>query len=226
MNTQDALCTLFDAAGFADAMMARAFADTPDALFVEQLCGEGLQDAVGLVSDDEALAEKLQAVVTLARQYDPEKAKSEFENAFFGIGSKIHPYESVFASEENALFQQQTLEVRAAYRSQGFVAPQRNQFPDDGLALELEFLQKTFASASKTLECGDEVTCRSSIDAAQAFLRDHLGVWVTDFASSFEETRYEGGLYHALALLTAELVAQEQTMIQQIGADFDGLFSE
>lgn len=226
MNTRDALCSLFAAAGFVDAVMARAYASSPDEIFVEQLCREGCRGAFGLIDGEGALAQRFEGIVSLAQEMGLEGLKSEFEDAFFGIGAKIHPYESVQASPENMLFQHCTLEVRAAYRSLGLEAPHKANNPDDSLALELDFMQKALMSASDRLAENDVAACQASVGAARAFLDEHLGAWASKFASSFDGTRHEGGFYHAFSQLMADAVAQEKAMLAQISPELDDLLSE
>ena len=226
MNTREVLCTLLDATAFVDAVMARAFADAPDVAFAEQLRGEALRQAIGMLDMGQTLSAKLDVAVSQACELGLDGMRSEFENAFFGIPTKIHPYESVFESEEKMLFQPHTLEVRKAYRAQGFEAPLHAQFPDDSLALELEFLQKVLASASEALSAGDAAACFDLINAALTFLDEHLGLWVAEFVSSFEATRFEGGFYHRLSQLMADLVVQEKAMLRQIFSERDSYCSE
>ena len=222
MDTLEALRTLLDAQSYADAMVARLFIAGPDDGCLVRLAGVGLRESVALLDDDEdTLSRLLAGAAKTADELGCDGATGEFENAFYGIGSKIHPYESVFRSDENLLYQLCTLEVRATYRELGFEVPQHTQFPDDSFALEFEFMHKACEKAATALASGDVELCQLAVRMLQRFIQQHVGTWAGPFAQSFERTRYEGGLYHQLACFGAALVAQQAVVTEQVSSELD-----
>ncbi|MCL2466256.1 MAG: molecular chaperone TorD family protein [Micrococcales bacterium] len=92
----------------------------------------------------------------------------------------VAPYESVHRGTDGLVFDVQTLQVRAAYRTLGLRAPEPNKEPDDHIGLELDFLAASCLRALDALDLGladDAERCwRTGVD----FLHDHVLAWAPD----------------------------------------------
>lgn len=138
-------------------------------------------------------------VLTLARDY---------QRLFIGPGTVLAPpYESVHLTRDRLVFDEQTRQVRAAYREFGRVAPALHREPDDHLGLELDFLSHLSVRALDALEAGDENTLDVTLAAQQAFLTDH----VLTFAPAFTDLVREHArtdFYRGAALLVDGVLAR------------------
>lgn len=89
----------------------------------------------------------------------------------------VAPYESVHRSIERLVFDEATLQVRAAYAQLGLAAPRLNREPDDHIGLEFDFLAQAFLLAADRLAQDHPGDAQPVLDAAASFLRDHLEQW-------------------------------------------------
>ena len=109
-----------------------------------------LAEALAIVgiAGDFGLAER----VAKARQ-DLGAARSLYTRLFVGPATpQAMPWESTYRSRSRALFRQETLEVRNAYRAQGFLPQAYPKVADDHLALELGFLAALAGRAVDALQ--------------------------------------------------------------------------
>lgn len=129
---------------------------------------------------------------------DAALVKRDYNRLFVGPDKlKAAPWESVHRSEEKLLFEEETLQVRAAYREFGLAAPRLNREPDDHIGLELEFLATLATRALDDPERTGRYTA-----AIEEFLTDHLLQWVftlTDLMLANTETEFLRGIAHLLA---------------------------
>ena len=111
-----------------------------------------------------------QAIERIARasEEDAIELEYEFNRLFVGPDKpQAAPYETVYVSSERVLMRHHTLEVRKAYRQQGFEVQALNTEPDDHAAYECAF-------AAALLERQDE----NSKVAFEDFMEKHLTRWV------------------------------------------------
>lgn len=134
-----------------------------------------------------------------------EALQSEYVRALVGPGKlPSAPWESAQLSGDGALFSRQTLDVRNAYRVQGFLPQEYPRVADDHIALECGFLAEMAARALERQEAGDEQGCTEALAASQAFLEEHPLLWVNAFADGLDEQRYP--FYRAVAEALAALM--------------------
>ncbi len=138
-------------------------------------------------------------LAVLARSTEDETlVKRDYNRLFVGPDRlKAAPWESVHRSEEKLLFEEETLQVRAAYREFGLAAPRLNQEPDDHIGLELEFLATL---ATRALD--DPELSGRYLAAIEEFLSDHLLQWVftlSDLIVANADTEFMKGIAHLLA---------------------------
>lgn len=91
------------------------------------------------------------------------------------------PFESVHRGLDGLVFDQETLQVRRAYRELGLQAPQLNKEPDDHIGLELEFLGQICLRALDARDADDPAEEARTLDHARRFLDDHALRWAPDF---------------------------------------------
>ena len=102
----------------------------------------------------------------------------------------VAPYESVHRGVERLVFDDHTLQVRAAYTAFGLRAPHVNREPDDHIGLEFDFVAQTLLRAAQD---GDERALRAGAD----FWRDHLACWAPDMLDRVRaaaRTRFMAGV--------------------------------
>ncbi|MEL4358818.1 MULTISPECIES: TorD/DmsD family molecular chaperone [unclassified Luteococcus] len=115
----------------------------------------------------------------------------------------VHPYESVHRSVEGLLFEQETLEVRAAYAEFGLAAPHKNRAPDDHIALELEFVA-TLAERAVDSEPPEQDTL---VAGFERFLAEHLFRWGPNFFDRLGQAA-QTDFYRGVALLGVDTLVQ------------------
>jgi putative dimethyl sulfoxide reductase chaperone len=90
---------------------------------------------------------------------------------------KAPPYESVHRSKEHLVFEQETMQVRAAYAEFGLTAPRLGAEPDDHIGLELSFVATLAVHGMDAMEAGDDLELARVLRALVAFLDEHLLAW-------------------------------------------------
>jgi TorA maturation chaperone TorD len=109
---------------------------------------------------------------------DAARVKADYNRLFFGPEKmKAPPYESVHRSQEGLVFEQETMEVRAAYAEFGLAAPRLNKEPDDHLGLELNFVAMLCVRGLDALERADDAELARILDGTARFLDEHLLQW-------------------------------------------------
>lgn len=128
----------------------------------------------------------------------------------------VAPYESVHRGRDGLVFDEQTLEVRQAYRALALAAPRLNKEPDDHIGLEFDFIAQSSLRALDALDAGNSQDARRYVDAGAGLLRDHLQQWAPAMLTTAAEaarTHFMRGLslLSLGALETyARLVADDQ----------------
>lgn len=109
---------------------------------------------------------------------DEKLVRRDYNRLFYGPGPMLAPpYESVHRSDEGLVFEQETIQVRAAYAEFQLAAPRLNKEPDDHLALELGFLGELCVRAMDAVDADDDLALTRLLVGVQDFLDAHLLVW-------------------------------------------------
>ena len=87
------------------------------------------------------------------------------------------PWESVYFSEDRAIFQEETLAVRSWYRRFGLASEKLYNEPDDHIALEISFIAHLASQGLEALKKNDDDTLEKLLQAQHDFLKEHLLQW-------------------------------------------------
>ena len=153
---------------------------------------EGL---VLLPADDPAVVSMSGILADLGRRAEGDRAALDDEIAadyaaiYLTHALRASPFESVWRDDEHLMWQGPTFEVRKLYRRHGLAVRDWRELPDDHLSNELAFVGALLG--------------RGELQAARAFLADHLLVWLPKFAQQVAG-RAHTALYGGLAVLTAQ----------------------
>ena len=153
----------------------------------------------------EAEVAKLQAGLATLQAYTEdwdaaaiEALKRDYARLFVGPNSLLAPpWESVYRSEERLLFEEETLQVRAAYRQFGMALPDGPLQPDDHFGLELFFVAHLCRLGLDSLEHDDSAQLEAVLQGLQRFLHEHVLRWAEPFlqdVSAGAQTDYYRGL--------------------------------
>ena len=117
------------------------------------------------------------------------------------------PYGSVYLDGERQIMGESTLEARNKYREEGLDTSTDFRDPPDHITAELEFMYFLILKETEAIGNSDIETTVRFIEKQRAFLREHLGAWVFDFADNTEKNA-ETGFYKNLARVTRTFIEQ------------------
>ena len=109
----------------------------------------------------------------------------------------VSPYESVHRGRDGLVFDEQTLQVRDAYRSISLRAPQYNREPDDHIGLELDFMAQSCVKALDALGLESVSDAQRYVAVGQTFFAEHLTQWAPDMldkATAMADTQFMKGI--------------------------------
>ncbi|MDO4400890.1 MAG: molecular chaperone TorD family protein [Coriobacteriia bacterium] len=191
-------------------LLARTYAEEPDATYMDILRAEHTRDELGLVAHETTesiLAAYDAALDALDSAEDLTAIQHDYVRIFIGPGTlKADPWESVHLSDTRALFQQELLPIRDAYRDAGFLPARYPHVQDDFIGLELDFMAKLAGAAKQEWETGNHDTARERLAQSRSFLNDHLLLWVDSLARAIENGYGDG--FYARATQLAALIAE------------------
>lgn len=137
-----------------------------------------------------------------------------------GLGTPVAPWESVYFSDEQLLFQEQTLDVRAWYNRFGLKAVNQYREPDDHIGLELSLIAHLAKLALGEIERGDESRAEQLLQAQRDFLSQHLIRWGPLWCSLvIKHARTD--FYRGLALLLKGALTEMATLFALTMTDSD-----
>jgi TorA maturation chaperone TorD len=144
---------------------------------------------------------------------------SEYNKLYIGSDElKAPPWESVYRSTQRLLFQESTLDVRNAYRIQGFLPAEYPHVADDHLALEFAFMAQLGDRAKVAYGEGDFDVVRTALEASRQFLKDHLLIWVPDYVGELKVI--EGAVFYPeLAELALEFLKIDHGVLGELLAE-------
>lgn len=148
-----------------------------------------------------------------------ERLRGEFTKLFEGPGKlPAPPWESVYRSEGELLFQESTLAVRQAYREAGFKAAAYPREADDQVATELSFMAALIDEATTAFDADDSPRAHAFLTAQKKFLAQHLNEWLPAFAERLNTQAPEGTspFYPLAALFAAELCQQDASVVAEL----------
>lgn len=137
-----------------------------------------------------------------------EKLKIDFARLFVGPYSLLAPpYGSVYLEGDRKIMGDSTLDVQDRYRKAGVELSDNFRDVPDHIAAELEFMYFLVFKEIQALENSDVDTTIDYFEKQRAFLSEHLGTWVFNFADSIEKEA-ETEFYKNLARATRAFIEQ------------------
>ena len=194
-------------------LFSRLVGGTPDRELLDIALSETTRDVLEEFSDAsdelEAFASFLSSLRGAGRSDLLDAAKDEHTRIFIGpTALPASPYESPYTgSHDAALFQENTLKVRNAYRAAG-LAPRRVQaIPDDHIAMMLAFMASMAHRSRVAFFAGHDLSLGEALETPRAFVQEHMGGWLDVFAESVRNSKAgrAGVLYPQLLEAVAAL---------------------
>jgi TorA maturation chaperone TorD len=120
----------------------------------------------------------------------------------------------VYVTKKRILFQESTLEVREAYRKEGFLPGGYPRVSDDHISLELDFMNLLAEECRNRCELEDLPEYHRLLEVQLEFLTKHLLKWVPNYVSDLDKAAPES-LYSTLAhLIVAFVRFDRQTLVE------------
>lgn len=204
MNAEEKSAEL-DLEGASYTLVGRILRQMPEHAWLDALAVQGVFDEIPYAQGNPSVQKGADALRTWASGYTEGTADEVYSDCMallIGPGKPLAaPWESVYSeANEGLVFQQETLDVRRAYRAFGLQVDQLHHEPDDHMAYELEFVATLDARAAEALRAGRDAEAQALIDAKNAFLTDHLQTWAFKWCDLMDE-HAATGFYRGIALL-------------------------
>ncbi|MDR1183212.1 MAG: molecular chaperone TorD family protein [Coriobacteriales bacterium] len=182
----EALDYTLSARMFAYALFNRIFAEEPTESLLEMLICEQTWESMSFMEEEDFFPH-LREQADWLRDIGAESALADlikdFTRLFLGPGKlPAPPWESVYLSGQDILYQVSTLRVRNAYREQGYMSVGYPRVADDHIAIETDFMRRLAERSIVSLAEGDRSTCLELLSSQKRFLNTHMLVWVSLFA--------------------------------------------
>lgn len=129
-----------------------------------------------------------------------------------------YPYESVYTSPDRLLMQDARDAVLAAYRSEMITLVNEHNEPEDHMGFELAFCAVLLRRAVEALTAGNTARAIELVEKERAFVRDHLGVWVPEFAADVKRIA-QTGFYRALADILLGYLEVDTATMEAVAAE-------
>ena len=180
----------------------------PNETRLQSLYAEGVFTESPLGDDQEVVRAGLARLQAWGSEHwavDPVQAladlKADHLRLFVGLGKVLAPpWESVYFSDEQQLFQEQTLKVRAWYRKYGLQIEHLHNEPDDHLGMELGFLAHLAQFGLQALAHGDAEALDQLLSDQAAFLAEHPLAWTPKWCDLVDQ-HANTDFYRGIALL-------------------------
>jgi TorA maturation chaperone TorD len=174
---------------FVYSLLKRIYLEEPSKELLSLLVEEDLLKSFPRI-DDGQIEKGLASVSFYLRDPDLLKnqnindLRADYNNLFVGPGKMgAAPYESVYRSEKELVFQEHTIQVRRAYRKEGYLPENLYREPDDHIGLELDFMHKMSDRSLKLGRKGELTKARKTLLAQKQFLDQHMLAWVPEFSA-------------------------------------------
>lgn len=197
----EAVRALLSARAVVYALMARMWAEPLDQAALDALSAAEWDEVLALLDGDSdgdaaadaSLGRQRAQLAATTQALGAEECQRAFNWCFMGVGTRVAPWESVYATPDRLVMQPSTLQVRDAYARAGFVAKNKGSEPDDHVATECDFMAKLAERALAAFDEGDEAACAKALGQSRDFLRDHLGKRAGAFKDAFAEAVEKAG---------------------------------
>ena len=205
----------------------RVFSDAPDEMLIETTLDTAREQFELFFGADSPEMEEFASLcaelqTALALDANASSLTSDYTRLFIGPGKlPASPWESVYVCGEELVFQQSTLDVRAAYHAAGFAAAGYPHVPDDHIATELAFMAALCDEAEACASSGDMPGAKVALGRQAMFLAEHLGCWAGEFAQRLASHLPKNGssfYAHAANLAVAVCKADATAMAELLEA--------
>ncbi|MGI1659788.1 MAG: TorD/DmsD family molecular chaperone [Desulfitobacterium sp.] len=142
----------------------------------------------------------------------------DYAKIFLGAGTNAYvayPYESVYTSPERLIMQDARDQVVALYRAKELDICKPLNFPEDHIALELEFMAYLCLETQKALATQNLIAVSACLKEQLNFLLRHLLNWVPGFCADVEKYA-ETAFYKATAQITQGYLRLERILLEDL----------
>ena len=205
-------------------MFQMLFGDDPTKETLSAVFSETTKEALGFFRQAESsdYAAALEGFSKCASAYGENsesclaRAQRDYMQLLVGPNElKAPPWGCVYLTNERVLFQESTLKVREAYRSENMLPTQYPHVSDDHIAIELDFLAKLSEKTQAALSANDTAEYGRLLESQRAFLNEHLLVWVDKYATDLSEASSDS-LYARIAMLCAAFLPIDVEVIGEL----------
>ena len=147
----------------------------------------------------------------------------DYAKVFLGAGiykdsGAAYPYESVYTSPERIIMQDARDQVMALYRAKGLGKAETWDFPEDHIALELEFMACLCSETQQAIDRQEGRAALACLREQQDFLTGHLLNWVPAFCADIR--KFAGTVfYQAAAQITHGYLDLDHTLLKDMMAE-------
>lgn len=146
-----------------------------------------------------------------------ENLEADYASLFLGIGRyPVHPYESVYLSEDRVIMGESRDDVLRMYFREGLQKVDSFKEPEDHIAVELEFMAFLCGQLQEALSRGTKDTGQRLIEVQKDFFEKHLKSWVPEFCDDIVMHASQYDFYQAMANITKRYILLEETTLLQI----------
>lgn len=201
-------------------MMHIVFGAVPTAAELDLMGDEDFRKAFTYLADvtgSQEMRDAAQAVAEVGAKKDApgflDAVHTEYQRLYMVPGPDyVYPWASSYEGGENVIFRESTLDVRKRYAEWGFEAEQKGHFPEDHVAMMMDFLANLSQAAYDSFADGDDAKTRDILQSQASFALNHLGKWLDEFAertSKHDRT----GVYDAFAKALVAFVGIDEDFI-------------
>ncbi len=144
----------------------------------------------------------------------------DYAKVFLGAGiyengKAAYPYESVYTSPKKLIMQEARDQVVGIYRARGLDKAEILDFPEDHIALELEFMAYLCHESQKALHSQERAEREKCFGEQLDFITHHLLNWVPEFCADVEKFA-ETDFYRAVAKITRGYLCMEPALLDDL----------
>ena len=212
---------------FCYTLFQRLFAEEPSIELFEVLFSQETEGQLAILGKDCGALETLCELFGSLKTHDcgqlANDLGSEYVRLFIGPGNlSVPPWESIHVTGKQLIFQKETLDVRNAYRAEGFLPVGYPSVADDHIAIEASFMQKLAGKSVKAYQSDDLEECLRLLDVQKDFLEKHLARWLPKYSKSLGELNRRHELYPVAAACFSEYAVWDMQLIDELKEHLSG----